>query len=369
MAVINSINIETFRGISNLKLDNLAEINILTGDNNSGKTSILEILQSLEEPDSFKIWRTLLRRGTFINRGLSYYEGFYDLFNINDEKKIIKYNVQSEEKNIKVVITADKSEEEVRIKPETEFFKESYSQLFEDGQMEFDRVEILSKLDLKLYINENKKDEMVLYENQIQISNENQELDNELKRNIVYISPIRHAEVGLFLNNVLDNPDLYEEMLDILKEYDDGIISINYDSKNERGMNREVYKILSRSSQKALPLNVYGDGMKKAILLMSAVIKAKNGILLLDEFETAIHTSAMDKTFRWILQTCKKLNVQVFLTSHSKEAIDKILKCAPEMRKDMAVYTLSKVNEKSVARRLSGDKAIEVQDHMGLELR
>ena len=347
MAVINSINIETFRGISNLKLDNLAEINILTGDNNSGKTSILEILQSLEEPDSFKIWRTLLRRGTFINRGLSYYEGFYDLFNINDEKKIIKYNVQSE----------------------TEFFKESYSQLFEDGQMEFDRVEILSKLDLKLYINENKKDEMVLYENQIQISNENQELDNELKRNIVYISPIRHAEGGLFLNNVLDNPDLYEEMLDILKEYDDGIISINYDSKNERGMNRGVYKILSRSSQKALPLNVYGDGMKKAILLMSAVIKAKNGILLLDEFETAIHTSAMDKTFRWILQTCKKLNVQVFLTSHSKEAIDKILKCAPEMRKDMAVYTLSKVNEKSVARRLSGDKAIEVQDHMGLELR
>ena len=83
--------------------------------------------------------------------------------------------------------------------------------------MEFDRVEILSKLDLKLYINENKKDEMVLYENQIQISNENQELDNELKRNIVYISPIRHAEGGLFLNNVLDNPDLYEEMLDILK--------------------------------------------------------------------------------------------------------------------------------------------------------
>lgn len=42
MAAINSINIETFRGINNLKLDNLAEVNILTGDNNSGKTSILK---------------------------------------------------------------------------------------------------------------------------------------------------------------------------------------------------------------------------------------------------------------------------------------------------------------------------------------
>ena len=80
------------------------------------------------------------------------------------------------------------------------------------------------------------------------------------------------------------------------------------------------YKILSKSNKKALPLNVYGDGMKKAILLMSAVIAAKDGILLLDEFETAIHTSAMNKTFKWIIESCKKLNVQVFMTSHSKEA-------------------------------------------------
>ena len=68
-----------------------------------------------------------------------------------------------------------------------------------------------------------------------------------------------------------------------------------------------VSKILSKSNKKALPLNVYGDGMKKAILLMSAVIAAKDGILLLDEFETAIHTSAMNKTFKWIIESCEKI--------------------------------------------------------------
>lgn len=88
---------------------------------------------------------------------------------------------------------------------------------------------------------------------------------------------------------------------------------------------------------------MYGDGMKKAILLMSAVVKAKNGILLLDEFETAIHTSAMNKTFHWILRTCRKLNVQVFLTSHSKEAIDKVLKCAPEIQDDIALSMLEQI--------------------------
>lgn len=109
--------------------------------------------------------------------------------------------------------------------------------------------------------------------------------------------------------------------------------------------------------------------MKKAALLISAVIKAQNGILLLDEFETAIHTSAMDKTFKWILETCKKLNVQVFLTSHSKEAIDKVLKCAPELMDDITVYTMYKEDDEISVRRLNAKKAVEVQDEMGLELR
>ena len=100
------------------------------------------------------------------------------------------------------------------------------------------------------------------------------------------------------------------------------IMSINYDNSEENGRRRGVYKILSKSHKKALPLNVYGDGMKKAVLLMSAVIAAEDGVLLIDEFETAIHTSAMENTFRWILETCRKLNMQVFVTSHSKEAIE-----------------------------------------------
>lgn len=81
---------------------------------------------------------------------------------------------------------------------------------------------------------------------------------------------------------------MYEEMLMVLKEYDSDIISINYDNESNGPVGRGVYKILSKAHKKALPLNVYGDGMKKAILLMSAVIQAKDGILLLDEFETAI---------------------------------------------------------------------------------
>ena len=49
-----------------------------------------------------------------------------------------------------------------------------------------------------------------------------------LTQNIVYISPTRHASGEVFLGEVLNRPDLYEEMLAILKEFDENILSINY---------------------------------------------------------------------------------------------------------------------------------------------
>ena len=41
--MISAIEIDSFRGIKNFKLENLFQINILTGGNNCGKTSILEV--------------------------------------------------------------------------------------------------------------------------------------------------------------------------------------------------------------------------------------------------------------------------------------------------------------------------------------
>lgn len=74
---ISDIYIRSFRGINNLELKDIKLINILTGDNNGGKTSVLEIIQSIKNPCNFRTWRSLIRRGERISviRGMSYYEG------------------------------------------------------------------------------------------------------------------------------------------------------------------------------------------------------------------------------------------------------------------------------------------------------
>ena len=330
MVYIKRLDIKTFRGISSLQLDELCPINILTGDNNSGKTSVLEVIRSYESPEDLRAWGNLLRRGLSDITGpdsLTLYEGFYDLFNINQNEKKVEYVIETDQNHVQhkehVLLTAVEGEEELTWK---EYGELAGIYHFQDGEAVYDNTVILPKIDIQMTINDKLVSETYLVEGQRRNIYRNGKVPKrEEEHKIIYISPSRHTQGNVYLSEILKYPELYEEMLEILRDYDEDIISINYDNDG-RYSSKGIYKILSKSYKEALPLNMYGDGMKKAILLMSAVLKAQNGILLLDEFETAIHTSAMDRTFRWILETCLKLNVQVFLTSHSKEAIDKVLK-------------------------------------------
>jgi AAA15 family ATPase/GTPase len=367
---ISDINIKSFRGIKNLELKNVNQINILTGDNNNGKTSILEVIQSYQNPADIREWRSLLRRNGQgrMSSDITYYEGFYDLFNINDDEKKIEYSISlNSGENHKVSMSSKESVEEI-LEKDYESLR-GFAITGGDGQQD-DNVHTVPKMKINISFDEKAVCEQEIYDGQVVLAFKNDEACAEYAYDgrIIYISPIRHAEGSVYLRRVFDYPELYEQMLQVLREYDEDIISINYDVDENR-YGRGSYKILSKANRKALPLNVYGDGMKKAVLLMSAVIAAKDGILLLDEFETAIHTSAMTRTFKWILETCVKLNVQVFLTSHSSEAIDKLLKCSPDSLNRISVYTLYKDDEGMSVRQLSGRKAIEAQDEMGLELR
>lgn len=77
-----------------------------------------------------------------------------------------------------------------------------------------------------------------------------------------------------------------------------------------------------------MPLFAYGSGMQKAVFLTIAIIYCKNGVILVDEIDNAIHVSAFEDVFRWFLNTCLKYNVQAFVTTHSIEALDVILRIA-----------------------------------------
>ncbi|MGN0251218.1 MAG: ATP/GTP-binding protein [Oliverpabstia sp.] len=362
--LISKINIKSYRGIDLLELKNLRQINILTGDNNSGKTSVLEVISTFCQPDIFRSWINVNREERLLG-GISLYESMNDFFNVNCSEKKVEYVVETKNACIEVEMIAKDSETQITKK---EYYnKLGYATLPEEDADSEDFL-IVPETAFEIRVNGKQKDALVIAEGQRRMPLSLKKGEKGLSQNIIYIMPFAHAGARFFLNDILNNPELYQEILDVLKEFDPGILSINYDDGGTLGRGG-YYKILSKENNRALPLDMYGDGMKKALLLMSAVVKAKDGILLLDEFETAIHTSAMERVFKWILETCCKLNVQVFLTTHSEEALNKVLNCSEQLKDEMAVYTLYKDREGNSVRRLDAKRAIDVKENMGLELR
>ena len=51
--LIEELNIGNYRGLNNVKIPGLSNINIFVGTNNCGKTSVLEVVKLLAEPTNF----------------------------------------------------------------------------------------------------------------------------------------------------------------------------------------------------------------------------------------------------------------------------------------------------------------------------
>lgn len=358
---IKNFNIQSYRGIQNLTLENLNSINILTGNNNSGKTSILEILSTVDNPQDIGSWVLPSRTTNSRIRSHSFFNGFSSMFPVDNENKYVSYEFLTSD-NIKTQVKLEGELESTQI-PEDEMHR--LNGLLRTGSSKGES-EIIDTtcLHLSTFINNQIVNEYTLYDFQTRISRFVNKKPFFVRT--TYVSPVDHATGMLYLDDVLADTQLYEQLLNILQEFDNNIISIT-SIKTKNAI--PEYMVLTKNHHSAIPLNSYGDGMKKALLLLSAIVRSQNGILLLDEFETAIHTSAMDSVFSWLLQSALKLNVQVFLTSHSKEAIDKILKMNDTIQSNINVYTLYNCNGNNYARMLNCLDAINAQDKLGLELR
>src|SRR5438552_13827650 len=65
--MLKNIKVEAYRGFRELSIENLSRVNLFVGQNNSGKTSILEAVQILaSEGNLGLLFRSLRRRGEII---------------------------------------------------------------------------------------------------------------------------------------------------------------------------------------------------------------------------------------------------------------------------------------------------------------
>lgn len=309
---IKEFTVHDYKGIHELTLKDIAPINILTGDNNSGKTSLLELLATTDQPSKLRNWVAGTRiepSKSFLGyyRISSYFSALYYLFPCNQEDdKNISYkwtDIENQEHKLEmrgVIINDQLPESELR---RLNGFLERLEKKDDENNEVFIDVQ-----GIKLTITHNGEIilEETIYDKQRRLPvPETSYKDSE----IVYISPVEHETTNIYLNTVLKNTVTYSTLIKMLNYFDKDITGMSA-IRSEEISSIVNYQILSNSHKQTLPLNAYGDGMKKAVLLLSALINAQDGILLIDEFETGIHTSCMDKVFTLLLENALKLNVR-----------------------------------------------------------
>ena len=71
-----------------------------------------------------------------------------------------------------------------------------------------------------------------------------------------------------------------------------------------------------------IPLKAMGGGMNRILGLTLGLVNARDGVALVDEVENGVHYSVQTDLWRLILQVARRLNIQVFATSHSWDSIN-----------------------------------------------
>ncbi|WP_214630796.1 AAA family ATPase [Paenibacillus agaridevorans] len=366
-----SMSVSSFRGTRDLSIHDLGDLNIIVGNNNSGKTSVLEALMILGNPADFNnvISTSRIREGgkaTF-RTSLSLFDSFIYMFDSQSEHKqillsgkmhsrAISFELDGEVRKILVdaaelaqqSLTMKRALRDSVIEEEIEGFEGVHTYNIQMEQRTFfDEIPVKNTITFHKYVKKTVLDR------------------HKPIVNMMFISTTEHLVQNIF-KNISRSKQMLREVIDILQTFDAGIEDLRIIQDDIRYVQMIEHKTLG-----LMPLSSYGDGIKKVIALANGIAGTKDGVLLIDEIETSIHKSVMKEVFSWLVRACKRYNVQLFMTTHSLEVVDELLNCDEiVMQEDMArVITLNKKADKTVARVLTGEKAVQVRDDYDMELR
>ncbi len=76
----------------------------------------------------------------------------------------------------------------------------------------------------------------------------------------------------------------------------------------------------------------------------------------------------LEKTFRWLVQSCIQNNVQLFATTHSLEVLDTILHATRDDM-DFRVYRLQRDNKHTIAKSFNKKIMLQLREELGVEVR
>ena len=330
--MIKSIRIENYRGIKDLKIDNFKKYNFFIGDNGSKKTTILESIGiGLSLLEFERILKNARNRKMKIKK-----ENISSLFFNSDTNNTIKFILETTD-NIKTetVISIDKT-----LSMFQDFSSSEINNDFSNYLYTIKKRIKEDKLKTNIYVKENsqiiykdsKMDKIPLsFQNFLEKYNISIEISDNLKNS---------SDTIFQIDRIIKNRKK-EELLKYLQIIDKDIKEI-YINDEEIFVEKETLK-------EFIPISSIGDGMVLALDIITSLILIDDfRVILIDEIERGIYYKNYRKLSEIIIELCKNNpNIQLFITTHSKEFLETFNEALVETEKDnFSLFSLKNKKEK-----------------------
>jgi hypothetical protein len=365
-----SLKLQKFRKFRELELNGLGRLNIILGSNNVGKTSVLEsvyLLSNFQDPGP---WRFLANVRDSANQ---YYPSATitnstawlfkdpDLQRTPEQRTNDPSNLGSGNLAVRAMMrdgTELVGKAEFRLGVET--VQRTRGRLAASTEVERRPVRVIQiKTTLRRGDSETAK-ELSIHEEAPRIRAQAKLFPS------VYSRPYAgwQTDAGLWSSVVRGGKD--QEALEILRLFDPELEAVRI---LEEGGVSATLEVKRRTSQSYQPSSVYGAGFHRTLELLHAMISAKGGVLLIDELEVALHFRLLKRVANWLHAAAHELDVQVFITTHSLEAVDALLSVVPNHPQEIVAFRLIQGQTDVTAQRVEGPDLKILRDEYNEEVR
>lgn len=140
------------------------------------------------------------------------------------------------------------------------------------------------------------------------------------------------------------------------------------------GLDAESFQLLPNSQftvlfhDFSLPLDVQGDGTRAAMRTLMTLSMLKGTLFMIEEPECHQHPGSLERFAGALCRLAKSQSVQIIVSTHSGECVRSFMQAASAAESAAAVFHLSLDNGKQEARRLDPD-AVETLTNTGVDVR
>jgi len=286
---IKNISIYNYRKFTHLELSNIGTYNLILGDNNAGKTTLIEALLFSTDPDEQYI--NLIHT---YNLRKNHTKG--KVTHILEETINNKANGSG---SIQFIITENRQKWEYTLRhPTTKEIRKKTG------------IDTANPKNYIVLAEQNSKAKL-FFSKPI----ENIDIDTTKIPFVPYGKGYADEISELYSELIIQDRKARREFRDYISHFIPNIEEIIVTRTD--GDSIRIEEVNMESS----PLYNYGEGANKLFRILVQLYAAKGKRLMIDEIDAGIHYSRFKDFWRIILLTAKDLDVQLFVTTHNEECI------------------------------------------------